>query len=120
MGVVPRQARLSCSQIVLCCIGLLPIVTGFLLATVIARKEATPPLKLSVIDDQAGQSVANVSWGSTGPIGAQLEIVDEGRVLWPLPLSGGAVEQRVILPSNLLGSGLRVSFASKGHSFARG
>jgi hypothetical protein len=116
VGEVPRQGRRSRSQIVLGCIGLVLLATGVLLATVTARREWAPPLELSVIHEQDGQSVAKLNWGSTGPIVAQLEVVAEGRVQWSSPLSRNAAAQNVILPSSLLGPQSRVIVVSKGHT----
>jgi hypothetical protein len=96
--------------------GLILLATGALLATVSARGEWNPPLELSVTHQQGRQSVANVNWGSTGPVAAQLEVVAGGRVLWSSRLSRRATLQNVILPSGLLGSESRVLVVSKGHA----
>ncbi len=119
VGEVPTQAGRSRSQILLGCIGLVLLATGALLATVTARKEWNPPLELSVIQGQVSQPVANVNWGSTGPMVAQLEVVAEGKVLWSSPLSRNAVVQSIILPTGLLGAGSRVLLVSKGHTLRR-
>ena len=115
-GETPRRSRRSRSQIVLGCIGLALVAAGVLLASVTARKEWVPPLELSVIHEQDGQSVANVNWGSTGPLAAQLDIVAEGKVLWSAPLSQNDAVQNVPLPSSTLGPRSRVIVVSRGHT----
>ena len=119
MGELPRQGRRWRSQFVLGCIGLVLLATGVLLAAVMARKELAPPLQLSVLHEPAGRSVANVQWGSTGPIRAQLEVVVAGKVLWSVPLSRNAAAQDVTLPRSLLGPKSRVIVASKGRTLRR-
>ncbi len=118
VGAAPRQSRRSRSQIVLGCIGLVLVATGVLLGTLTAREEWAPPLKLSVIHEQDGQSVAKVNWGSTGPIAAQLDIVAQGQILWSFPLARSAA-QNVTLPSSLLGPESRVIVVSGGHTLRR-
>jgi hypothetical protein len=113
---VPRWARRSRAQIVLGCVGVVLVAIGVLLATVTARKEWTPPLQLSIVHGKAGQSVATVGWGSTGPVVAQLEVVADGRVLWSSELSRNAAAQNIILPSSLLGPTSHVVVVSKGHT----
>ncbi len=113
---VPRRAGHSRSQVVLGCIGLALLTIGAFSATATARKEWTPPVELSVTHGSAGQPVAEVDFGSKGPITARLEVVTEGRILWSSPLSRNAATQNVVLPAGLLDPQSRVLLVSSGQT----
>lgn len=112
----PRASRRSRLQIVLGCIGLALLAIGAFSATATARKEWTPPLELSVTQGPAGQPVADVNFGSEGPIVARVEVVARGRVLWSSPLLRNTAAQSVILPTSLLAPSSRVRLVSSGHT----
>ncbi len=103
-------------QMALGFVGIALVAAAVLVAALSARTEWAPPLELSVVRGQAGQSVATVNWGSTRPAAAELEIVTGGRVQWSSPLPRGAGAQSLVLPGDLLGPGSQVAVAAKGRT----